>query len=478
MSTDIRDEFETIDLGDERLNKRGKNVLDALWSDPQASINASHQGWTETHAAYRFFDNNLVTADKILKPHQEATRNRIAQQPVVLIVQDTTELDFSQHPPKGAGPLNYEKQRGFLDHSHIAFTPEALCLGVLDVNIWARSDEDFGKSEEREDEPIENKETYRWLVGYRLACDLNQEMPQTQVISVGDRECDIYELFVEADGRGNDAADFVIRAGQKQRCLPELDPEGGPWTHRKLQQEINEAPVIAVRTLELQRTPKRAARTVTVEIRAQRMRLKAPPRKHTKLPEVEINVVLVRETNPPSGEEAIEWMLVTSLPIGTVEEVMRVVDYYTARWPIEVYYRIYKTGCRVEKIQLETTERSMPCLMMYKIIAWRVFYLTKLGRECPDLPCDMLFTPDEWKPVWKITREEPIPEAAPSLREFLMLLAELGGHNGRKHDGPPGPQSLWIGIRRMTDFAIAWRAFGPTDPTTPPKQSKSLERCV
>lgn len=477
MSTEIRNELETIDLGDERLNKRGKNVLETLWADPQASINAAHQGWTETHGAYRFFDNDLVTAEKVLQPHQEATRNRIAQHPVVLVAQDTTELDYTQHPPKGAGPLNYEKQRGFLDHSHVALTPDGLCLGVLDANIWARSDEDFGKSEERADQPIETKETYRWLEGYRLACALKQQVPSTHIVSIADAECDIYEVFVEAHECKDDAPDFVIRAGKK-RCLSERDPEAGPWCHRKLQEEMNQAPVIRVRELELQRTPKRKARTAKLEIRAKRVRLKAPPRKHTTLPEVEVNVVLVREIDPPSDEEAIEWMLVTSLPIDTVEQVMHVVDFYTARWSIEVFFRIFKTGCQVEKIQLETSERLMPSLMLYKIIAWRVFYLTMLGRECPDLPCDMLFTPDEWKPVWKITREEPIPENPPSLSEFLMLLAELGGHNGRRHDDPPGPQCLWIGIRRMTDFAIAWRAFGPTDHTKPQKKSKSLERCV
>lgn len=477
MTVGIRDEFETIDLGDERLNKRAKNVLDTLWADPQASINAANQGWTETQGAYRFFDNNLVTPENILQPHQEATRYRMAQHPVVLVTQDTTELDYTPHPPKGAGPLNYEKQRGFLDHSHVAFTPEGLPLGVLDANIWARSDEDFGKSEERADEPFETKETYRWLEGYRAVCELKQQVPGTHIVSVADAECDIYEVFVEAHERKDNAADFVIRSGKK-RCLTERDPEAGPWSHRKLEEEMNQAPVVLVRELELQRTPKREARTATVEVRAKRVQLKAPPRKHTKLPEVEVNVVLVRELNPPSDDEAIEWMLITSLPIDKLEQVLRVVDFYTGRWPIEVFFRIYKTGCQVEKIQLEMSERLLPCLMLYKIIAWRVFHLTTLGRECPTLPCDTLFTADEWKPVWKITREEPIPENPPSLSDFLLLLAELGGHNGRKHDGPPGPQALWIGVRRMTDFAIAWRAFGPTDHTKPPEKTKTLDTCV
>jgi len=236
--------------------------------------------------------------------------------------------------------------------------------------------------------------------------------------------------------------------------------------------------LITVRQLDLPRTPKREARQATLEIREQRVRLKAPYRKHTTLPNVEINVVLVRETSSPSDEEAVEWLLITTLPISTAEEVLLVVDYYTGRWPIEVFFRVFKSGCQVERIQLETSARLLPCLMLYKIVAWRVLYLTVLGRECPELPSDMLFTADEWKPVWKITSEEPIPRNAPNLRTFLSLLAQLGGRNGRRKDGPPGPQSLWIGIRRMTDFAIAWRAFGPDNHTTSPIKRKTRDTCV
>ena len=477
MVMEIGNELDTINLGDQRLNDRAKKLLDIFFADPAASINSACQGWAETQAAYRFFDNGTVRLEKILAPHQEATRARIGQHPVVLIAQDTTELDYSDHPPSGAGPLNSETQRGFLDHSHITFTPEGLCLGVLEVDIWARSDEGFGTAKERQYDPLETKEKFRWLEGYRHACDLQRQVPQTQIVSVADSEGDIYELFVEAEKQADAAADYVIRGG-KIRCLPELDPDAGPSTYRKLQQEMNEAPLITVRHLDLPRTPKREARQATLEIRAQRVRLKAPYRKHTTLPNVEINVVLVRETNPPSGEEAVEWLLITTLPIRTAEEVLLVVDYYTGRWPIEVFFRVYKSGCQVERIQLETSARLLPCLMLYKIVAWRVLYLTVLGRECPELPCDMLFTADEWKPVWKITSEAPIPRNAPNLRTFLSLLAQLGGHNGRRKDGPPGPQSLWIGIRRMTDFAIAWRAFGPDNHTTSPIKRKTRDTCV
>jgi hypothetical protein len=465
LATEIETELATIDLGDERLNKRAGRVLQSFWADPQASINAASQGWAETQAAYRFFDNDQVRPEALLEPHQAATLERIAGHPVVLLAQDTTELDYSAHPPGGAGPLTSEKRLGFLDHSQVAFTPGGLCLGVVEVKIWARVEEGFGNSKQRQYDPLETKETYRWLEGYRRACEVARQVPGTQIVSVADREGDLYELFVEAQAQGDAAADYVIRAG-KDRSLPEARASGAGY--EKLRETLDAAELIAVRELELPATPKRQARTARLEIRRQRVRLKAPYRQHVKLPEVEVNVVLVRELDPPPDVEPVEWFLVTSLPIDTPEQVLRVVDYYTGRWPIEIFFRVLKTGCQVERIQLETAPRLMRCLMLYKIVAWRVLYLTMLGRECPHLPCDVLFTADEWMPVWKITRpKKPLPKTPPDLATFLLLVAKLGGHNGRRHDGPPGPQALWTGIRRLTDFALAWRAFGPKQHHSP-----------
>jgi hypothetical protein len=128
---------------------------------------------------------------------------------------------------------------------------------------------------------------------------------------------------------------------------------------------------------------------------------------------------------------------------------------------LEVFFRIYKSGCRVEQIQLESADRLLPCLALYLIVAWRVHWLTMLGRSCPELPCDAVFADEEWRSVWAIMLREPVPEAAPPLDVMIRLVASLGGHLGRKHDGPPGAQVLWIGLQRMRDFALAWQAFGP-----------------
>ncbi len=458
MCDGISAELQGIHLGDKRLNRRSENVIEMLAANPAASINAACQGWVETRAAYRLFDNNLVTPEKIIEPHIRATKKRISEQQIVLLVQDTTELDYTKHPPKDAGCLNKEDRFGLYDHCNVAFTLEGVPLGVLDVEFFDRTAESLGKTRERRSDPIEEKESFRWLEGYRLACEVARECPETHIISVADRECDIYDIFLDAQQQEL-PADFVIRA-KVDRSTPERDLDAGPAAYRKVRDEVAGSRLRMTRTIHLPRTPKREARDAVLEIRAIEVTVK-PPHARSHLPAVTYNVVLIEEVDPPDDGTAVSWLLITTLPIRTTTDILFVADVYVGRWPIEIFFRVLKTGCQVEKIQLDTNARLKKCLMFYKIIAWRLMYVTYLGRECPELPCDVLFAEEEWKPVWKIVSDEPIPEVAPPLSVFIPMIAELGGYNNRKKDGPPGPQSIWIGLRRMTDFSLGWTTFGP-----------------
>ena len=462
MDKELALEFDGIDLGDKRLNARSQILIERLGANPAASINASCQGWNETKAAYDFFDNEKVEPHKILLPHRKATENRIRDEKVVLIAQDTTDLDYTDHPTRDSGVLDAEYRLGLYDHSHIAFTPARLCLGVVGVEFFDRTPESLGKTRERRGDPIETKESFRWLQGYRLACELAITCPETQIVSVADCECDIYDIFLEREEHER-PADFVIRAKQDRR-LPERDPEEGPNAYRRVADEVATSPLMATRQIDLPQTAKRKARTATLEIRATKVCVK-PPAHRRDVDEVTYNVVLVEEVDGPNDGTNVCWLLMTSLPIESVKAVMLVVDYYVARWPIEIFFRVFKTGCRVEDIQLETNRRLKNSLMFYKVIAWRIMYVTFMGREYPNLPCDEMFADFEWKPVWKIVSDEPLPEQAPPLSVFIPMLAQLGGYNNRSTDHPPGPQAIWTGMRRMTDFAMAWRAFGPTTET-------------
>jgi hypothetical protein len=374
---------------------------------------------------------------------------------VVLIVQDTTEFDYTAHPPRDARCLDKSYRFGLYDHTSLAVTPEQLPLGQVGQEQFDRSAASLGKADERAALPIEEKESYRWLQGYRLACDVARDCPHTQIVSVADCEADIYDIFVEAQ-RQEHAADFVIRA-KEDRATPERDEAAGPAAYRKVRDEVQASPVRIRQTIALSQTPKRAAREAQLEIRAMPVVVKQPhARGH--LPQVTYNVVLAQEVGGPGDGTDVCWLLITSLPVDTIEQILTVLKYYLARWIIEVFFRVLKTGCTVEQLQLETMHRIKNCLAFYKIIAWRVLYLTYLNRECPDLPCDAVFAAEEWQPVWQIVKKQPPPQTPPRLAAFVKLLAELGGYNNRPKEPPPGPQVIWQGLRRMLDFAIAWSA--------------------
>ncbi len=441
-------ETRTADLGDQRLNKRMTKLLDRALSQPTASIPVSCRGWQETLAAYRFFDNPKVTAESVLAPHRAATRERMAEHALVLCVQDTTELDYSgQTQTQGLGPLTYEAQRGLYLHPTLAVTPQRLCLGVLDALIWARSDDGYGKSEERKERAIEEKESVRWIDGYRRVCEVADTLPDTQCVYMADRESDIYELFLEGDGLTH-RADWLIRASHDRRVLEEAC----------LSETLAHAPVLGEIEFDLPPSHKRPHKQVTQTLKATRVALQPPQRYGHSLESVEVTVVLAQETRPPKGEEPVTWLLLTNLPVTTVEQVIEKINWYLCRWQIEIYFRILKSGCNIEKLQLEHVERLRPALALYMIVAWRVLYLTVMGRECPELPCDVVFETSEWQAIYLVATKTRPPADPPTLNTIVRMIAGFGGFLDRKHDGEPGPQSIWIGLQRTRDFVLTLEA--------------------
>jgi len=463
MVTWIEEELATLDMGDKRLNKRMAIIVDRLAAKPTATLPGAFRGWAELQGAYRFFNNPATTPMAVLAPPLDATIRRIREQSVALLPQDTTELDLTRKVEvvEGAGPLTCEWRSGFFLHPVTAFTADRVPLGTVHADWWGRDPEDLHKKKRRKQTPFEEKESYRWLEGYREACKVAEVCPDTKIVSISDREGDIHECLLEGRAEpGKRKAEFIIRASQNRILRESGEGEDGV-EHKRIREAVAACPVLGQVTVNVPKRENRKARQATLAIRSTRVWIKAPYRKSQKLEDVSVNVVLAREVDVPQGEEAIEWLLLTSLPIGTFDEACLVVSYYCCRWSIECFFRILKSGCKVEELQLETADRLMPCVMLYMIVAWRTLMVTMLGRECPDMPCDVLFEEHEWKSVYTVVKRTPAPSQPVTLRDFVKMLASLGGYVGRKNDGPPGPQTVWIGLQRMTDFGLAWMAFGP-----------------
>lgn len=441
-------ETRSADLGDERLNRRLVLVLRRLADQPERSIPAAFQGWGETQAAYRFFDNEKVTAEGVLAPHREATLERVRQHPVVLCVEDTSDLDYtSKTETQGLGPLNYEATRGINIHPMLAVTPEGLCLGVLDFWRWVRDPSDHGGKDrqDRLSRPLEEKESLRWVEGYQKVGELQGHVGESRLVYVADRDSDLFELFVAAD---QNPANWLIRAAQDRAVV------GGGL----IWETVGESPSLGQVEFDLPPGRGRTPRRVVQSLRAARVLLRAPYRSDKKLSPVEVTAILAREDNPPAGEEPIEWLLLSNLRVESFEDAHEKMRWYLCRWQIEVFFRILKSGCKVEQLQLQTRERIEVAVALYLIVAWRVLYLTRLGRLVPDLSCEVAFSPQEWKAVYLVCKRQQPPSTPPRLREILALVASLGGYLARTGDGPPGPKTIWIGLQRTRDFALALEA--------------------
>lgn len=470
------EEMQTADLNDKRLNKRLTLILSQLGARPTASIPAACGGWAETTAAYRFIDNDNATFDTVLQPHIDATRLRIVEHPVVLMANDTTEIDLTrpQQQVRGAGSLDGNSRRGAFLHEMHVFTPDGTPLGTVWALPWTRDDDKptcaTQTRGQRAAKPIEEKESFRWLLAMRQARAEAERCPTTQVIYLADSEADIYEVISEGAEEPR-TADWIIRSCQ-ERALVDDDEER--FVSDYLRDELLAGPVlfeqeITVRGREAKvacedrgRRQPRQSRDAVVEVRAAQVTLRAPQAAAGQLPDVTVNAVLVSEKNPPEGDVAVEWLLVTSLPVETGDQVRLVIQYYCTRWMIEIFNRVLKSGCRAEERRFETIERQLTCLAVYLIVTWRTLLVCRLGREFPEISCEAIFTPGEWRSAYQVVKRQPPPKEPPKLQEMVRLVAQLGGYvNKPGREDEPGPQTVWLGLQRLHDIALCWDTFGP-----------------
>lgn len=187
-----------------------------------------------------------------------------------------------------------------------------------------------------------------------------------------------------------------------------------------------------------------------------------PPRQHIRklteqLPDIKLYAVNVIERNPPPGEEAIEWMLLTDLQVTSFEEAKEKVAWYCLRWRIEVFHKILKSGLKVEQCRLQSGDRLIRYLTIMSIIAWRIYWLTLIARTDPELPCTAFVADEEWKVLYsKVKNTKSFPKNPPRIGEVVRWIASLGGFLGRKGDGEPGVITVWRGWKRLCDLSEGW----------------------
>jgi hypothetical protein len=284
------------------------------------------------------------------------------------------------------------------------------------------------------------------------------------VVSVGDREADVFELFDRARGLAH-APKLLIRAEQNRTLTQE---QGKLWEH------LSACPIAGYQQLPLPRRGNRAARVAKLAISYACVELKAPHRK-ARLKPVKVWAVYARELDAPADASALQWMLLTTCEVADFEAAIEKLAWYAQRWSIEVYHRTLKSGCQIEARQLGNAARIEACLAIDLVVAWRIMHLSKLGREHPDVPCTLYFSDAQWKALLTFVNRNPeVPAEPPSLRAATRLVASLGGFLGRKCDGEPGTQTLWLGLQRLDDITAMYEVFSIALARPPPAVSSRL----
>lgn len=431
--------FGNAELGDKRRTRRLVNVAGTLAAKPLTSFCQAYPQWADIKAAYRFIENARITSQQLEEPSVADTLKTVQGRQVILAVSDTTSLNFTNHrATQGLGPIDQLEIQGILSHNTLALDLKGTPLGLLRHQAWVRNPQEYGKRHTRTKRSIENKESYRWVqcvqeVGERLD-SLQDARPY--VIHIFDREGDIHEVFEAVQKTGDGA---VIRSSWNRRIQEE---------EKYLHDRVQTASVLGKAVLDVPRKPNNPARQANVVYRACTVTLDPKKNKRSALT---LGIVAVIEENPPKNQLPLEWFLLTTEPIDSLQDVLEIVRLYKLRWRIEEYHLILKSGCRIEKVQFESAERIIKVLALLTAVAVRLLHITYQARIRPDIPCTEVISEPEWRTLYTQIHQKPpqATESPPSLKQAILWIGRLGGHPGRKSDGMPGVRSLWKGWRDL-----------------------------
>ena len=443
-------------FADARLGQRLRRLLEQLGGAMGASLPLACQDWAATKAAYRFFDNDRVSEAQILAGHFAATASRVAvTEGPLLILHDTTEFVYHRVRPEPIGltgqypcrNTSYDRRQfytvcGLLMHTSLGVTPDGLPLGLCAIKFWTRASFKGTSTLKRHINPtrvpIEQKESLRWLENMRQASVLAAD--PARCIHIGDREGDIYELFVTAHELGTH---FLVRSSVDRRA------DDGT---RTIIAAMDEVPGQGEHWIEV-RDDKGKSSRAHLTIKYQRLHVLPPLAKQKRCPALELTVICADERGTPENRQPIHWRLITDLPVTCVDEAIEKIGWYALRWKIELFHKILKSGCRAEDAKLRSAERLVNLLALFCILAWRVFWLTMLNRTAPTASPRLVFTPLEIRLLDQLVKDKA-SSPAPTLSHYLTKIARLGGYLARTKDPPPGNTVMWRGLSRLTDIEL------------------------
>lgn len=466
----VEKEFRGAPLGDKRLEKRLMSIVREKGKAPVKSFARAVRGDRAAIAGYyRFIDSpaeSEVDMDSILRPHRDRTLQRMNNAGDTLCVHDTTDLNLDTLDAcEGLGVIGKNqtgtRTRGLRLHSSLAVDAESgIPLGLLHQNCYApKIKTDKGKKKDPRSIPIERKETNRWITSLRTCSALTAELDsRSRVIHVMDREADFFDLFRAWSEDGRDQ--MIVRA--KHDRATEF---GTPLFQLARESELLGEITVDVRRMSARRKagkraarPQRMARQAKIEVRSTPISIR-PPKWGVNSGKKPVRAWLVhaRERDKPKdGGERIEWFLICTFPVESLETAAYVVSCYAKRWRVEDWHRTLKTCCQAEESAVETAERQKRLLAINMVLAWRIMLLMMLGRELPELPPEILFTDTEMEVLEKCAGQLSGPSSPKNLNDYMILTSCLGGYQNRKNDGPPGAVILSRGLMTLNIMSMGY----------------------
>ena len=431
-------DFPHLDLGDIRRHERFVTIINNVSTQPGASIPQQNDSWYDTKATYAFFKNEQISIDKLEKVIQLHGASQLAAEPSVLLIHDISNISYNDLQAQGLGYLDNKQGRGVMCYTCLAATTSGMPLSLVYQHTWIRPLEQVGKSEERKKIAFEDKETYKW---YAAMKEVNKLVdPAIHKLHIADREADVYDLFFHAFEPNTD---LLVRA-RHNRSLKEGS---------KLWDHIAEQPLAATITLEIpDKKHPHKKRKADVEVRYDQVEVRRPSTaKKDSLERVPLTAIEVREINSHAAKkDQLHWKLLTTLEVGSLSEALQCVKWYCMRWLIERFHYVLKSGTRIEELQLKSASSLQKAIMVYSMVAFRVMQLVYEGRYYPTVSCELVLTKAQWITLYMlIHKSDQVPEEPPSLQQAVQWIGRLGGHLGRKGDGPPGLKTVWRGYQQL-----------------------------
>jgi hypothetical protein len=433
-------DFPHLDFGDVRRIERFVTIINNISTQPGASIPKQNSTWYDTKATYEFFKNKEVSIEALKKAMMQYGVTQTADEMTLLIAHDISNISYNDLQADGLGYLDNKEGRGILCYSSIAATTQGLPLSLLYQHTWTRPVEQLGQSSKRKQRSFEDKESYRWYEGMSETNKLLGD--EVHKIHIADREADVYELFFHAYESNTD---LLIRA-RHNRSLAN-------GSH--LWDSIAEQPVAATVSLDVPDKSGKKKLKVDVEVRYHQVEILRPQNNKDSYESVTLTAIEIKEKS--SAQEIIHWKLLTTLEITSTTDVLKCVKWYMFRWLIERFHYVLKSGTKIEQLQLKDAKSLQKAIAVYSLAAFRVMQLVYESRHHPEVNCEVILTKAQWQTLYMlIHHSNQIPKMPPSLHQAVLWIGKLGGHLGRKSDGPPGLKTVWLGYQQLCHAASVY----------------------